>query len=192
MTEISTTGAVIIHGEHFVPYISETEIQQRVREIAHQLEDRYSGSRPVAICILNGAFMFFADLLRNMSLDVEIDFVKISSYGQDMSTSRDVRLVLPPTADLRGRDVILVEDIVDSGYSIDFLTRYLESLRIESLSVVSLLHKPEATMVSNSLDYVGFTIPAKFVIGYGLDYDQHARYLPSIYILDDGVEGTDR
>lgn len=185
MTQMQTPDSVIVHGETFVPYISKSDIDRRISEIAEDLEKRLSGTRPVALCVLNGAFMFYSDLLRRMMLDCELDFIKISSYGKRKTSSKDVKLVLTPSVELRGRTVILVEDIVDSGYSIDFLKKYLLGQQVEQLLIVSLLHKPDCTVIHHELDYVGFTVPAKFVIGYGLDYDQHARHLSSIYILED-------
>lgn len=185
MTEMTETGDVIVHGERFVPYISEDEIQHRVGEIASGLRERYAGTRPIALCILNGAFMFYADLLRRMDIDCETDFMKIASYGGRKESSRDVQLVLEPRSALEGRDVILVEDIVDSGFSMEFLREYLLGRGVRSLTIAALLHKPDRAVIHHTLDYVGFTIPDKFVIGYGLDYDQHARYLPSIFILEE-------
>jgi hypoxanthine phosphoribosyltransferase len=177
--------SVTVHGEKFVPYISSSDIDRRVYEIAQDLEKQLSGTRPVALCVLNGAFMFYSDLLRCMNLDCELDFIKISSYGKRKTSSKDVQLVLSPSVELSGRTVILIEDIVDSGYSMEFLKAYLIGQKIDRLIIVSLLHKPDCTVIHHELDYVGFIVPAKFVIGYGLDYDQHARQLSSIYILDD-------
>ncbi len=182
MSPTHPPASIVVHGETFVPYISEDEIRLRVGEIAAELERLYSGKHPVALGVLNGAFMFYADLLRTLCIDCEVDFIKISSYGQNKSSSQDVRLVLEPQTALEGRHVILIEDIVDSGYSIDFLKKYLESRRVASFVIVTLLHKPDCAIIRHPIDFVGFTIPPKFVIGYGLDYAQQARYLPSIYI----------
>jgi hypoxanthine phosphoribosyltransferase len=174
---------VHVRGDAFVPYLSRDAIGERVRRIAGDLNRDFSGKRPIFICILNGAFMFFADLVRHISIDCEVDFLKLSSYKSNKISSGAVELVKDLNCEVEGRHIVLVEDIVDTGLSIDFMKQWIEKKHPASLSIVTLLHKPESAKVRHALDYVGFEIPPRFVIGYGLDYAQQARNLPDIYIL---------
>jgi hypoxanthine phosphoribosyltransferase len=129
--------------------------------------------------------MFTADLMREIIIDCEVDFMKLSSYGDEKVSSGQVHELKSIDATLKGRDVIIVEDIVDTGLSMQFIVGRLQEMEPNSLRVATLLHKPEATRPDLTLDYVGFEIPDLFVIGYGLDYGQIARNLPDIYILDE-------
>ena len=182
-TEIAK-DSIIIRGEHFVPYISEMRIQHRVKEIASGVDARVGTSRPVAVCALSGAVIFYADLLRAMETDCDMAFIKISSYGNKKITSEQVKLEVDFTHDLTGRDVIIVEDIVDTGISIEYLRQRLEEKQVKSVTVVALLSKPEARKVDSIIDFVGFEIENEFVVGYGLDYAQEARALRDIYIRE--------
>jgi len=172
-------------GERFRLFLDETTIQRRVAELGWQISQDYAGKQPILIGVLNGAFMFLADLMRAITIDCEVDFLKLSSYGAEKVSSGQVYELKKIDADLRGRHVLIVEDIVDTGLSMEFMFKRLGAYKPASLEAVALLHKVEATQVEVPLKYVGFRIPNQFVIGYGLDYGQLARNLSSIYILED-------
>ena len=176
---------VYCRGERFRLYLSRKEIRTRVQELGAAITRDYEGRTPVLIGVLNGSFMFLADLLRSIEVDCEVDFLKLSSYGANKISSGVVSELKKIDADIRGRHVIVVEDIVDTGLSMQFILDMLNEHDPASVSVATLLHKFEATQVDTTLDYVGFRIPDLFVIGYGLDYGQLARNLDQIYILDD-------
>lgn len=178
---------VTCRGERFRVYLDRATIQNRVAEIGRQISAEYEGEVPILIGVLNGSFMFLADLMREITIDCEVDFWKLSSYGVEKVSSGQVRELKKVDADLHERHVIIVEDIVDTGLSMDYIVERIRKYEPASMRVVTLLHKEEATEVDVSLDYVGFRIPNRFVIGYGLDYGQLARNLPEIYILDDGA-----
>jgi hypoxanthine phosphoribosyltransferase len=173
------------NGERFISYINRPVIQRRVAEMGAELTQKFQGKRPIFIGVLNGAFIFLSDLIRHVEIPCEVDFLKLSSYGDAKVSSGQVTNLKNIDADIKGRHVILVEDIVDTGLSMKYLTDQLEVYKPRSLSVVTLLHKPEATRHPVQLDYVGFEIPDKFVLGYGLDYSQEGRNLDQIYILDE-------
>jgi hypoxanthine phosphoribosyltransferase len=178
-------SAVYCRGERFRLYLSDEKIQNRVAELGAEISRDFAGKTPVLIGILNGSFMFLADLLRSVEVDCEVDFLKLSSYGANKISSGVVRELKKIDADIKGRHVIVVEDIVDTGLSIEFILHRLQEYEPASLSVATLLHKHEATQIEIDLDYVGFQIEDLFVIGYGLDYGQLGRNLDQIYILDD-------
>lgn len=164
-------------------WISYDKIIGRVKELAAQITADYHDKTPIMIGILNGSFIFFADLIREMEIQAEVDFIKISSYANETRTSGTVRLLKDISCDITGRDVIVVEDIVDSGLSIDFLRRRLQGSQAKSVKFATLLIKAQ-TKLDFAIDYVGFTIPDKFVVGYGLDLAQKFRNLKSIYYLN--------
>ncbi len=180
-----TIPSVAINGDRFIPYITRDSIAARIDELAEALNRDFDGKRPIFICVLNGAFMFFADLVRRITIDCEVDFLRLSSYGDRKISSGDVRLLKDLSCEADGRHIVLVEDIVDTGVSLDFMKTLIGAKQPASLSIVTLLHKPESTRIPHTLDYVGFVVPPRFVIGYGLDYAQRARNLPEVYILDD-------
>lgn len=164
--------------------LSVEQIREKVEEIGRRLSDDYRGLCPIIIGVLNGSFMFCADLFRNITIDCEIDFIKISSYGEAVETSGVVKLKKDIDAHLQDRHVIVVEDIVDSGYSVNYLRTRLSTVKPKSLKFVSLLIKEGTARTEYYVDYVGFKIPNQFVIGYGLDYAQRFRNLPAIYLMD--------
>ncbi len=172
-------------GERFRLFLDATTLQQRVAELGRQISRDYEGRQPILIGVLNGAFMFLADLMRYITIDCEVDFLKLSSYGAAKVSSGQVYELKKIDADIRGRHVLIVEDIVDTGLSMQFILERLKAHGPASVATVTLLHKAEATQVDVPLDYVGFQIPNKFVIGYGLDYGQLARNLGAIYILEE-------
>ncbi|PSR02847.1 MAG: hypoxanthine phosphoribosyltransferase [Bacteroidetes bacterium QS_8_68_28] len=176
-------ASVTCRGERFDLYLPAREIGARVEELGAALSRDLQGERPILIGVLNGAFVFIADLMRALSIECEVDFMKLSSYGAEKVSSGEVTELKRIDADLEGRHVVLVEDIVDTGLTMQFILNRLETLGPASVRVATLLHKKEATEKDVPLDYVGFEIPDRFVIGYGLDYGQLARRLPAIYAL---------
>jgi hypoxanthine phosphoribosyltransferase len=175
-------STIQVHDKQFVPYLSAAEIQQRVADLARQISADYAHTRPLFIAILNGSFMFAADLFRQVTIDAEISFIKVASY-KGMRSSGNVVTSIGLEQDIYGRDLIIVEDIVDTGKTLHNFLPTLQHQQPSSLKIATLLHKPEATEFTLSLDYVGFSIPNKFVVGYGLDYDGLGRNYNEIYQL---------
>ncbi len=178
-------GYVLCRGERFRVLLDRETIRRRVAEIGRKISKDYDGVVPILIGVLNGSFMFLADLMREIDIECEVDFWKLSSYGAEKVSSGQVRELKKVDADLHGRHVIIVEDVVDTGLSMDYVVERIREYDPASMRIATLLHKEEATEVEVHLDYVGFRIPDRFVIGYGLDYGQLARNLPEIYVLDD-------
>ena len=169
-----------IHDKDFEIFLSEEKIQEKVREMAAMINKDYSGKQPLFIAILNGSFMFAADLFKNLSVSAEICFIKLASY-KGMKSSGKVVTSIGLEEDLYGKDVIIVEDIVDTGKTLhDFLPK-LAHQQPNSLRIVTLLHKAETSEYPMQLDYIGFIIPDRFVVGYGLDYNGLGRNLKEIY-----------
>lgn len=168
----------------FEELISEEELSNRVKELGEQISKDYAGKIPVIIGVLNGSFLFMADLVRNLNIDFEVDFLKISSYGNETKSSGTVRLVKDISADITGRDLIVVEDIVDTGLSVEFLYNRLNEAKPSSIRFVTCLKKPSKVNIDDLVNYIGFNISDSFVIGYGLDYAQKFRGLSSIYNLN--------
>lgn len=181
----TSKNEVTCRDERFEIYIDRHAIQARVQELGLEISRDYEGRTPILIGVLNGSFMFIADLMRTITIDCEVDFWKLSSYGAKKVSSGEVTELKKVDADLHGRHVIVVEDIVDTGQSIEYVMERIREYGPASLSVVTLLHKVEAAESDVALDYVGFRIPNLFVIGYGLDYGQLSRNLPEIYIQAD-------
>lgn len=163
--------------------ISESEIKKRVKLLANKINDDYRGKNPVFIGILNGCYVFMADLLREIVLDVEIDFVKIRSYEGDSSTGT-IKFRKDISADINGRDIIIVEDIIDSGFTINFLVNRLRNSGPKSVAVATALFKNEVAKLDFDVDYVGFEIPPEFVVGYGLDYNEKYRHLKDVMVME--------
>ena len=179
---------VTCRGERFRLYLDEDTIQARVRELGERIAGDYADvGTPILIGVLNGAFVFTADLMRAIPMDSEVDFYKLSSYGESKVSSGDVTQLKDIDAKLEGRHVIVVEDIVDTGLSMKYVIDQIASKNPASLRAATLLRKPAAAKVEVDVDYVGFDIDNLFVIGYGLDYGQLARNLRAIYILDNGA-----
>jgi len=161
--------------------ISEQDLQERIAELGAQISQDYAGKQPHLICILRGGVMFLADLIRHITVPNTIDFMAISSYGMGVRQSTGkVRITLDLQEDIRDRDVLLVEDIVDSGYTIATVLEFLRTRHPNSLRVCALLNKAERREIQVPIDYCGFVIPDKFVFGYGLDLDELYRNLPFI------------
>jgi len=172
-----------INGDTFEPFITEEQIRKRIKELAGLINADYAGKTPIFIGVLNGSFIFLADLIREISVDCEMDFFKLSSYGDAKISSGQVKLLKNLNCEVTGRDILVVEDIVDSGLSIAFIKNIIEKEKPKSLKLVSLLLKKGVPKIDFPVDYVGFEIPPDFVIGYGLDYAQKVRNLKSIYRL---------
>jgi len=170
------------NGEHFKVYLTEEQIQKRVKEIAEGLTKRFEGKVPIFVGVLNGAFFFVSDLMRYMKIPCEVDFLKLTSYGDTQTSSGQLTELKELDADIRGRHVILVEDIVDTGLSLKYLSEKLNRIGPASLTTVALLHKPEKTIYEIDVDYIGFEIPSYFMVGYGLDYAQQGRNYTQIYM----------
>ena len=159
-------------------------IQERVQELGRQITQDYQGRQLVLLGVLNGAFIFAADLCRAIDLDLTIDFISVTSYGKSTVSSGTIRLLKEPSIDLDGKDVLLVEDIIDSGHTIAAVLQMLETRQPKTLKVCALLDKPERREANVPVNYLGFTIPNKFVFGYGLDLDEYYRNLPFVGVVD--------
>lgn len=163
-------------------YISEEKINQRLDELAEQINSDYRGEELYVVCVLRGSFIFCADLVRKIKVPVEIDFVAASSYGDSTESSGAVRIDLDVKKDITGRNVLLVEDIVDTGLTVTYLNEIFQARQPKSLKLASLLYKPARLKHDVKIDYLAFEIEDNFVIGYGLDYAQKYRELPYIGI----------
>jgi hypoxanthine phosphoribosyltransferase len=161
--------------------ISHRELDKKITELAARISHDYQGKVPIFVGVLNGAIIFLADLIRKLSVECEIDFIKISSYGNKRISSGAITMIKDFSADLQGRDILVVEDIVDSGLSITYLKKRIESMKPASVKFVSLLVKKDCAVVPLNIDYIGFEIENKFVVGYGLDIAQKKRNLNAIY-----------
>ena len=175
-------NTVTYNGLTFKPFITSEQITERVHEIAAEISESYKGRNPLVICVLNGAFPFATELFMNLEIDAEIAFVRLQSYEGTESTG-SVREVIGLTESVKNRSVIIVEDIIDTGRT---MAKFLERLKTQEpadVKVATLLFKPDALLEQLTPDYVGFSIPSKFIIGYGLDLDGQARNLKDIYVL---------
>jgi hypoxanthine phosphoribosyltransferase len=166
------------------PIVTQEQMRSRIRELGRQISADYAGKDLVLVGILKGAYAFFADLARAIRIPVRIDFIIVTSYGTQAKTSGMVKLVTELTEKIKDRDVLLVEDIVDSGLTVQYLTKALAKRKPRSIKVCTLLSKPERRVVDVQLQYIGFRIPNQYVVGYGLDYQQKYRNLPYLAVLD--------
>lgn len=173
---------ITVHDKQFQPFITAEELQGRIKQMAENINRDYSGKRPLFIAVLNGSFMFAADLFKYLTIEAEICFIKLASYKGTKSTGHIITAIGLDT-DIIGRDVIIVEDIVDTGKTLNEFLPQLYHQQPESLKIAALLHKPEATLFEVPIDYLGFSIPNIFVVGYGLDYDGLGRNLRELYQL---------
>ena len=165
--------------------ISRDEIAKAVNRLASEIKRDYQGKQPLLIGILKGSFMFTADLIRQLDLPLELDFIRLSSYGAARESSGKVRVVQGLKTPIKGRDVLVIEDIVDTGITTSFLFDYLRKRKPASLKLCALTDKPSRRRFPVSIDYLGLSLPDKFVVGYGLDFDERFRNLPDIYALED-------
>jgi len=171
-----------VHDKSFEPYLTAGQIDEAIQKLADQINIDYAGKRPLFISILNGSFIFASDLFKKLTIESEICFIKLASYKGTKSTGH-VITAIGLDIDLIHRHVIVIEDIVDTGKTLDQFLPQLQYQQPSSLKICALLHKPAATVHPIQIDYLGFTIPDKFVVGYGLDYDGLGRNIPEIYKL---------
>lgn len=165
--------------------ITQQQINDRAAEIGRQIEKDFNGEPIVLVGILRGAVLWMADIMKNTNLDMTIDFMAVSSYGSEKKSSGIVKINKDLDTDIEGKNVIIVEDIVDSGTTLNYLKGYFESRAAKEIKICTLLDKPEGRKVDIDVDYIGFTVDDRFIIGYGLDYDQKYRNLPYISYLED-------
>ena len=175
---------ITVKDKSFKPYLSADEISSAVAQVAKEVNTDYKGSRPLFVGVLNGSFMFFADLLKLINIECTVSFVKLASY-EGTNTTGIVNELIGLNEDITGRDVILVEDIVDTGNTLVKLFDILADKDPKSIKIATLLFKPETYKKSHVINYVGKEIPNDFVLGYGLDYDGLGRNLSSIYVLNE-------
>lgn len=169
--------------------IGKDAIDKRIKELGEQISRDYAGERITMVCTLRGAVVFFADLIRHISNDVELDFISVSSYGGGTTTSGEVKMIKDLSSPIQGKNVIIVEDIIDSGVTLSYLVRMLSTRAPKSLKVCALLDKPSRRKVDFKGDYIGFEIDNEYVVGFGLDYDQQMRNLPEVCVLSPEVYG---
>ena len=163
--------------------ISEEELQQRIGELGQQLAKDYDGKDPIFVGVLKGVVNFFTDMVRATPIRCQYEFMAVSSYGGGTSTSGNVKMLKDVSCNIKGRHVVILEDIIDSGLTLKFVAEHLRSMEPASLKICTLLDKPERRKVDIFADYVGFTIPNEFVVGFGLDYQEFYRNLPFIGVL---------
>jgi len=175
-------ATIQVHDKLFEPYLSQSAISDRVKLIAAQLSRDYEGKKPLFIPILNGSFIFAADLFKELSIEAEICFIKLASYKGTKSSGQVITAIGLDT-ELFGRHVVIIEDIVDTGKTLSEFLPQLHHQQPASLKITALLHKPEATVYPIKVDYLGFPVPNKFLLGYGLDYNGLGRNIPEIYKL---------
>ena len=170
------------------PIITQEQMRNRIRELGRQISTDYAGKDLVLVGVLKGAYAFFADLARAIRIPVRVDFIVVTSYGTGAKTSGKVKLVTELTEQIKNKDVLLVEDIVDSGLTVQYLMKALARRKPKSINVCTLLSKPERRVVDVHVQYIGFKIPDQYVIGYGFDYQQKYRNLPYLAVLDQSSE----
>jgi len=164
--------------------ISEEELQKRVEEIAKQIETEYKGKELILICILKGSIFFTVDLAKRINEDVKIEFIRVSSYNDGTESSGEIKMKLDLKDSIQGKDVIVIEDIIDTGRTLSYLIEYLKMKKPNSVKLCALLDKPDRRVIDVKVDYTGFQIPDKFVVGYGLDYDEKYRNLPYVGYIE--------
>ncbi|WP_374015891.1 hypoxanthine phosphoribosyltransferase [Paenibacillus thiaminolyticus] len=163
--------------------ISEEQIQAKVQELSAQISREYEGKCPLVICVLKGAFVFMADLVKQITVPLELDFMAVSSYGASTKSSGVVRIMKDLDVSVEGRDVLIVEDIIDTGLTLSYLIEVLQGRKANSIRLVTLFDKPARRTVNLEADYKGFVLPDEFIVGYGLDYAERYRNLPYIGVL---------
>lgn len=167
--------------------IAEEEVQRKVKELGEQLTKEYDGRFPLAIGVLKGAMMFMADLVKHIDTYLEMDFMDVSSYGNSTVSSGEVKILKDLDTSVEGRDVLIIEDIIDSGMTLSYLVELFRYRKAKSIKIVTLLDKPSGRKADIQADYVGFIVPDEFVVGYGLDYAEKYRNLPYIGVLKPAV-----
>ncbi|MNJ58196.1 Hypoxanthine-guanine phosphoribosyltransferase [compost metagenome] len=163
--------------------ITSEQIKEKVEQLGAQLSKEYEGRNPLVICVLKGAFIFMSDLVKEITVPMELDFMAVSSYGASTRSSGEVKIIKDLDTSIEGRDVLIVEDIIDSGLTLSYLVDVLERRKVKSVKIVTLFDKPARRTVSLQADWSGFVLPDEFVVGYGLDYAEKYRNLPYIGVL---------
>lgn len=171
-------------SEHIEMLIDEEKVNNKIREIGKQISEDYAGKKVHLVCVLKGGSFFMCELAKRISIPVSLDFMSVSSYGGETQSSGVVKIVKDLDEPLEGKDVIVIEDIVDSGRTLSYLLELLQKRNPKSLALCTLLDKPDRRVVDVEMNYTGFQIPDKFVVGYGLDYDQQYRNLPYIGVVE--------
>ena len=164
--------------------IDEQKLQNRISEIAKQIEEEYKNKEITLICILKGSVLFTADLAKRINEDVRLEFIRVSSYGEGTESTGEIKMKLDLKDSIQGKDIIVVEDIIDTGRTLSYLMEYLKMKKPNSIKLCALLDKPERRVKKVKVDYTGFQIPDKFVVGYGLDWDEKYRNLPYIGYIE--------
>lgn len=177
---------ILRHADHMRLLYDADSIARRVRELAAEIDGLYKDEPLVMICVLKGAFMFFSDLVKNLTISPELDFIRLASYGNQTASSRNVSFTKDVESSLTDKHVLVVEDIVDSGHTMDFLLKQLATRGPRSLRLAALLDKKERREVPVFAHFVGFALPAGFIVGYGLDYAERFRTLPALYEIPCG------
>lgn len=182
---MNTESSVVrISDKLFKHYLNSQQIDSSLSEIAKQINQDYAGKTPVFLVILNGAFMFAADLLKKINIECEVSFLRVASY-EGMETTQNVKEILGIDEQIQGRHIIIVEDIIDTGITMEHILRKVYSMGAESVKITTLLFKKEKFEKTYPIDYIGFSIPNDFVVGYGLDYNGFGRNLKDIYVVVD-------
>ena len=164
--------------------ISKQEIKKTITRLAKQIRKDYEGKNPVIISVLKGSAIFFADLIRELNMPLQIEFVQLSSYGSSMESSGKIKVVQRLRTSIKDRHVLVIEDIVDTGHTLSYLMKYLARKKPASLKLCALTDKPSKRKVPVKIDYLGFTVPDKFIVGYGIDFNEEYRYLPDICVIN--------
>ena len=165
--------------------IDEEKLEKRVKEIAKQIEEEYKGKELTLICILKGSIFFTVDLAKKINGDIKLEFIRVSSYNEGTESSGEIKMKLDLKDSIQGKDVIVIEDIIDTGRTLSYLIEYLKMKKPNSVKLCALLDKPDRRVVEVKVDYTGFQIPDKFVVGYGLDYDEKYRNLPYVGYIEE-------
>ena len=171
-----------VQKDFFKPIFSKAIIGKRVNELANEINNKFANKNPIFIGVLNGSFIFLSDLLRRLEIDCEVDFIKVASYKGILSTGK-IKNTDEINRNLENRHLIIVEDIIDTGRTVQYLHKYFKKMNPSTITIMTLLHKPKSLKIKLNIDYIGFEISPDFVVGYGLDYNQKFRNLDSIYHL---------
>jgi hypoxanthine phosphoribosyltransferase len=188
---MSMVASSPMHADVEEILLSEQQLRQRIAELGAQLAADYAGRTPILVSVLKGSIIFLADLIRSTPIPLSLDLMEVSSYGSGTETSGQVRILKDLSSSIEGRDVVVVEDIIDTGLTLNYLLRYLGERHPSSIRICCLLDKPARRLADIEIAYRGFTIPDRFVVGYGLDYDERYRNLPFVGVLRPSVYSAD-